>query len=77
MDKWIIGIGMLALFVMVFPDAKTAWDSFITAALEATGVTTGIAYLLLTNVPYFAIAALIFRVVMALLRRKPGGSRFQ
>ena len=65
---------MLALFLIIFPDAKTAYDSFITTMLEITGITGGLAYLMLTTLPYWVIGAVIFRVVMTLIKRdSPGG----
>jgi len=68
---------ILALLVLLFPDGKDAYDTFITAMLDATSVSSGFAYLLLTNLPYFVLGAVVFRVIWTLISRdKPANMRF-
>lgn len=74
MDKFLIGIVFVCLFIMVFPDAKTAWDSFITTILEATSVSGGLTYLILTNMPLLVILAAIVKGIWSVMKgRNTGG----
>ena len=72
--KFLIGMGMICLLIIVFPDAKSAYDSFITDMLALTSVSSGLGYIILTTLPYWVLGAVLFRVTMMILRgRKPGG----
>jgi len=75
----ILSVSMiLALLLLLFPDGKIAYDSFIINMLAETSIGSGFTYLLLTNLPYFVLAAVIFRVIWTLIRRdRPtGGMQF-
>lgn len=64
LTKLLTGIGIICLLIIVFPEAKNAYDDFITVMLGITGITSGFAYIILTTLPYWCIAAVLFRVAM-------------
>ena len=76
MDKFhvtVMALAGLAIFVLVFPEAKTAYDSFVTAMLAVTGITGGVSYMILTSMPYFIIATVIAKALWSLFHKKRMG----
>lgn len=79
MTKLLTGIGIICLLIIVFPEGKSAYDSFITDMLAITGITSGLAYIMLTTLPYWVIGAVLFRVAMMIFGSKSnrmGGRRW-
>ena len=65
----IMGFAALAIFILVFPDGKTAYDSFITNMLAITGITGGISYMILTSLPYIIIVTVFAKAIWSLFHR--------
>ena len=75
--KLLTAIGIICLLIIVFPEAKNAYDIFITDMLALTSVSSGLAYIILTTMPYWVIAAVLFRVGMMIFGKsvRMGGRR--
>ena len=66
----VMGVAGLAIFVLVFPDAKDAYDLFASDMLAITGITGGLSYLIITSMPYIFIIIAVATTLWSLFHKE-------